>query len=178
MVQAVTGRPLPRNVDMAIASFDPMPQNQINFNNIREVLGEFFRDHLRVRVRDIQPCPFGQAYVKFDRISDHDLLGSSSPHPFGDVNVHLTKHDTSPNHRRVQYNHKCWLILIGFPLDYWSKEHIAASISSFAKLEVWEQDLDHLSRVMIKAKVVDLVSVPKWIVISEGGNFEGESWTV
>ncbi|TVU18871.1 hypothetical protein EJB05_34988, partial [Eragrostis curvula] len=63
-------------------------------------------------------------------------------------------------------------------LDYWTKYHIQAAIASFGKLEVWEEDLAHLSRVMIKAKVVNLTSIPKWIVISEGDNFEGDTWTV
>ncbi|TVU16793.1 hypothetical protein EJB05_36948, partial [Eragrostis curvula] len=178
MVCAIGGRRPPRNEDMAIVAIDPMPMQHVHFNNIRDVLGEFFRDHMRVKVRDIQPCPFAQAYVRFDRISDRDRLVLASPHLFDNVYIYLANHDKGPNRRRVQYNHECWLILIGFPLDYWTREHIATAISSFGKLEVWEQDLDNLARVMIKAKVVDLVSVPKWIVISEGGNQEGESWTV
>lgn len=70
------------------------------------------------------------------------------------------------------------MILIGFPLDFWTRQHIETAISAFGKLEVWEPDLDHLSRVLIKAKVVDLPSVPKWIVISEGDGMLGDTWTV
>ncbi|GJN16246.1 hypothetical protein PR202_gb03292 [Eleusine coracana subsp. coracana] len=178
MVQVIGGRPPPCNEDMAIVAIDPMPLQQAPFANIREVLGEFFRDHIRVRVIDMQPCPFGQAYVRFDRISDRDVLVDSSPHQFGDVFVYLAKHNRGPNHTMVQYNHECWLILIGFPLDYWTRPHIESAISAFGKLEVWEQDLNHLSRVLIKARVLDITLVPKWIVISEGDGMQGETWIV
>lgn len=107
MVCTIGGRPPPRNEDMAIVSIDPMSFHHINFANVREVLGEFFRDHLCVRVTDIQPCPFAQANMHFDRISERDILIDTSPHQFGDVNVYLAKHDKGPNHRRVQYNQEC-----------------------------------------------------------------------
>lgn len=178
MVRVIGGRVPRRNEDMAIVSIDPMPLHQAHFANIREVMGEFFRDHLRVRVTNIQPCPFGKAYVRFDRISDSDLLVDSSPHTFGDVHVYLAKHNRGPNHRLIQYSHECWLILIGFPLDYWSRQHIETAISTFGKLEDWEQDMDNLARVLIKAKVIDLPSVPKWLIISEGDGMQGETWTV
>ncbi|TVU49530.1 hypothetical protein EJB05_00843, partial [Eragrostis curvula] len=178
MVRVVGPRQLPRNEDVAIVAIDPMPLHQVAFTNIRNVLGEFFRDRMRVRVTDIQPCPFAQAYVRFDRISDRDRLIGASPIPFDDVEVYLARHDRGPNHRRVEFNHVCWLLLIGFPLDYWSRQNIETPIASFGRLQVWEQDLDHLSRVMIKARVISLASVPKWIVLSEGDDFRGETWTV
>ncbi|TVU49835.1 hypothetical protein EJB05_01173, partial [Eragrostis curvula] len=178
MVRVVGPRPPPHNEDMAIVAIDPMPLHAAQFANIREVLGEFFHDVVRVRVVDIQPCPFAQAYVRFDRFSDRDRLIGLSPIPFGNVDVYLPAHDQGPNHRRVQFNHVCWLLLIGFPLDYWSRQHIETAIASFGRLQAWEEDRAHLSRVLIKARVIDLPSVPKWIVISQGDDFRGDTSTV
>lgn len=35
-----------------------------------------------------------------------------------------------------------------------------------------------MARIIIRARVLNLESVPQWIVISDGDNFQGESWTV
>lgn len=42
---------------------------------------------------------------------------------------------------------------------------------------VWEEDHNHLARVLVKAKVVDLEDVPWFILFIEADDFEGKSWT-
>lgn len=69
-------------------------------------------------------------------------------------------------------------MLIGFPLDYWSISYIQDAIKSFGKLLVWEKDLNNLSRIIIKARVLDLDQVPKSTQITDGDGFLSESWTV
>lgn len=67
-------------------------------------------------------------------------------------------------------------MLIGFPLDFWSQPNLEKVIGSFVKLMVRE-DHNHLVRVLVKAKVVDLKDVPWFILLTEADDFEGESWT-
>lgn len=63
------------------------------------------------------------------------------------------------------FNRECWLMLVGFPLDYWSVGHISKSnaIKNFGTLLVWEKDLNNLARTITKARVIDLENVPKSI---------------
>jgi hypothetical protein len=40
------------------------------------------------------------------------------------------------------------------------------------------KDLDHRTRMIVRAKVVDLESVPHFIVLSKPEGFDSESWTI
>jgi hypothetical protein len=61
------------------------------------------------------------------------------------------------------------MMLLGFPLDYWNNDSIQNTLGSFGGLIMWENDRDHLARLMVRARVSDLTEV-------EG--FQEESWTV
>jgi hypothetical protein len=71
-----------RHEEYAIATIQPMPEGQVLFDNIRDVLEDFFANVARVGVRDVQKCPFGQAYVRFAHFRDRDRLVAHSPHQF------------------------------------------------------------------------------------------------
>ena len=73
--------------------------------------------------------------------------------------------------------HDVWLMLLGFNVDYWEQKDVEKAISDFGKLIAWEEDPNYLSRIIVKARVVDLTEIPWLIVCSEGENFEGKSWT-
>jgi hypothetical protein len=68
-------------------------------------------------------------------------------------------------------------MLIGYPPDYRSNEEISDTIKSFGRLLFWQRD-NVLARIIIKARVTDLIDIPHYIIISEGDFFEGVSLTV
>ena len=70
----------------------------------------------------------GQAYVRFTFLHDCDNLISNSPHAFGDVNISFVKHNRGRNWRSVHFNRECWLMLLGFPVDYWEQEFLDSAI--------------------------------------------------
>jgi hypothetical protein len=43
---------------------------------------------------------------------------------------------------------------------------------------MWENDRDHLTRLMVRARASDLQDVPYFIVVIEAEGFQSESWTV
>lgn len=102
------GRQTRLNSDLAIVTIDPVPNHQVSFNGIRNVLDDFLRDHMRIGFRSIQPCPFGQAYVRFAFYHDRDRLIHDSPHVYGDVRISFVEHDKGWNHKRVTMNHEVW----------------------------------------------------------------------
>jgi hypothetical protein len=175
-----TPRVVPRNEDLAIVTVSPLPAAQVPFGEIRDVILGLFFGQYGLQIRDVQKCSFGpgQAYVRFARISDRDGVIAHSPHHFNGFNLEVTRHNRKANVRRVNFNRECWLMLIGFPLDYRSNEEIGDTIKSFGRLLFWQND-NILSRVIIKARVTDLQDVPHYIIIiSKGDFFEGISLTV
>ncbi|RLN04023.1 hypothetical protein C2845_PM13G18110 [Panicum miliaceum] len=178
VVRAVATRPRRRNEDLAIFTIEPFSGNLVSFQNIREVVHEFIVDHLRIEIVDIQPCHLGQAYVRFSFFHDCDNLIRNSPHVFDDVSISFVKHNRGKNWRSVQFNRECWLMLMGFPVDYWEREYIDNAICTLGKVLSWEQDMTKLSRLIVKARVLDLESMPQFIILSDAEGFHGESWTI
>lgn len=48
----------------------------------------------------------------------------------------------------------------------------------FGKAINWVNDLDHLTRLLVRARVVNLESIPHFIVFSDTVGYEGDSWTI
>jgi hypothetical protein len=120
----------------------------------------------------------GQALVRFENIFDHDMLVNNNLHPYGGVNFHVVLYNATRNWRVVQFNQECWLMLIGFPLDYWNTDSIQNALASFGRMIMWENDREHLARLMVRVRVNDLREVPYFLVGTEAEGFQGESWTV
>jgi hypothetical protein len=97
MVRAVVCHPQGTHEDYAIVSITPLPTNAIQFGAVQEVIHEFLEHHKRVLVREIQPSHLGQALVRFVGVYDRDDLVINSPHVYGDVQIHLVKHNEGRN---------------------------------------------------------------------------------
>jgi hypothetical protein len=102
----------------AIATITPFPEGLVPFQNVRDVLEEYFTEVARVGFVSLHSCPFGAAYVQFRNVSDRDRLIASSPNQFGDVHISFVKHDEGVNWRGVTFNRDVWLLLVGPPLDH------------------------------------------------------------
>jgi len=51
-------------------------------------------------------------------------------------------------------------------------------LGPFARAVSWDNDTDHLARLIVRAWVVDLESIPHFSVFSDSPNYDGQSWTV
>jgi hypothetical protein len=90
-----------------IVSIDPLPANPLQFNNVREVVEDFFEEHMHMGIRDIQPMHLGQALVRFDNTFDRDMLVNNSPDPYSGVDFHVVRHNAYRNWRAIQFNQEC-----------------------------------------------------------------------
>lgn len=77
--RVVLMRPRPKNHDLAIATIHPLPQQQVSFQAIRNVLGDFLTNVKRTEYTDMQPTHLGQAFVRFRNMYDRDRLIDMSP---------------------------------------------------------------------------------------------------
>jgi hypothetical protein len=178
MTRAVARRQPPLHEDWAILTIQPLPQHEVHFPVVKEIVREFLVQHKGVRVRDIQRSHLGQVLVRFEHIYDRESLVALSPHPYGDAYFSFSKHNEGRNWRLMEYNRECWLMLLGFPLDFWTTDHIQHAIASFGRVLTWEDDSSNLTRLLVKARVRNLEDVPRHIVFTETEGFVGQSWTV
>jgi hypothetical protein len=125
----------------------------------------------------MQKSHLAQALVRFEHIYDRDNLITHSPHPYGDVYFSFLKHNEG-HWKALEYNQECWIMLLGFPLDFWATYHIHNVIASFGKVLTWEDDPSNLSRLLVKARVTDLEDIPKNSVFFETNGFLGQTWTI
>lgn len=171
MARVVVTRPQRNNDDLAIATIEPLPQGQITFNGIREVLLDFLQNERRVPVTDIQPTHLGQAYVRFRNAYHRDQLIQMGTIPFGNVNISFVEHNRGRNWRSFQFNRECCIMLLGFPPDMREDEYVVNTFSSFGRVLSWDKNPAHLSKLLVRARVSELEDVPQFLVISEGEDF-------
>ncbi|XBH56170.1 hypothetical protein VPH35_078074 [Triticum aestivum] len=165
-----------RHEDWAIAFIHPLPADA-PFPNVRDVLEEFIVVHKQLGLRDIQRCPFGEAYVRLTRVRDRDKLVLDSPHEFGDVFISFVRHDEGRNHRRVHFNRTVWLLLTGVPFDFRNTEDLATAVSKFGRLISWDKEDDNMGRIVLKARVMNVEIIAKSMRWSEGDEFEEDGWS-
>lgn len=119
----------------------------------------------------IQPSTLDQALVKFEYLFDRDRVVNGSPHMFNGTRLWFVRHNEGRNHRNVEFNRECcWLMLMGFPLDYWNNASLQSAIGAFGRVLAWEDDQNFLARLIVRARVIDLDRVPQFIVVT---NVEG-----
>lgn len=164
------------NKDLAIATLVPMPQGEVAFVNVREVLMDFLHS-LHLRVKSITQCPFGQAYVPMNSASDRDFLVNRSPHPFDDIHIVFQKHNEGLNWKNFSLNRDVWLLLVGFPADLRSFHEIANATSSFGQLMTWDRVKTTDAAVVVKVKIDMLKDIPISILVFGSAQFRGQSWT-
>ncbi|CAD6253344.1 unnamed protein product [Miscanthus lutarioriparius] len=94
------------------------------------------------------------------------------------VHFSFVRHNQGRNWRSLNFNQECWVILMGLPEDYWEDEFIDTVLRPFARTIRWDSDPDQLTRLIIRARVVDLESIPHFSVFFDGPGYNGQSWTV
>jgi hypothetical protein len=95
-----------------------------------------------------------------------------SPHPFDDVNISFACHNKGRNWRRVNFNREVKLMLLDLHADYW-EEYVEHIVGSFGRLINWSANDRSLARVLVRARVVDLESVPQLISFIDTKGFDG-----
>ena len=61
---------------------------------------------------------------------------------------------------------------MGVPFDYCNTEDIAATIAKWGRIISWEREDALRGKILVKARVTELIDIPKSISWSEGECFE------
>jgi hypothetical protein len=110
-----------------------------------------------------------------------DNLINLNPHFIADRQITFHPHDEAPiNFRRFSFTRRCWILLLGFPLDFMNSDILTQVCAPFAKILYWNNEDVSLARVLVKVLVEDPLEVPRSLVIKMGRELDGmgRSWTV
>lgn len=70
------------------------------------------------------------------------------------------------------------MLLLGYLPDYREDDFVVNTIISFGRVISWVDDGRHLSRILVRERVIDYESILQFLVITNGEEFQGESWIV
>jgi hypothetical protein len=178
MVRTVT-RPQPSaHEDWGIVLVQPLPEHEVNFHFFDDIIREYLLEVRHVQIRSIQCSHLGQDLVRFRFAFDRDNLVALGPQQALGFSFTVIRHNEAWNQRALYFNHECWLLLLGFPLDFWTHEHIQNAIGSFGRVLMWDPDPSNVTRLLVRVRVTSLQEVPQFIVFSVAEGFQGVSWTV
>lgn len=121
MSRVILGAPRRNQADVTITLIELLPQQQVTFQSIRELLEAFLVNHKRVAIHPIQPCPLDQAYVRFHFVHDKDFLIGGELHDYGQYRITFTEHNKGWNNKLITMNCEVCIMLLGFNIDYWIK---------------------------------------------------------
>jgi hypothetical protein len=133
---------------------------------------------VRLHVRNFIIHPHGVGMFKLRNPMQRDNL---NPHFIADRQITFHPHDEAPiNFRRFSFTRKCWILLLGFPLDFKNSDILTQVCAPFAKILYWNNEDVSLARVLVKVLVEDPLEVPRSLVIKMGRELDGmgRSWTV
>jgi hypothetical protein len=168
----------PRHEDLAIASIQPDFPGDHPFATTRHFLRQFMEEETHCTLQIAQRCPLGSAYVRVSSVADRDWLVERSPHLFQGRQISFVEHNKGINHRAFSYNRECWLMLLAYPADLWSDEHIRGAVRDFGVLVDWDKELSSYAALIVKVRVGELHHIPHSCVISHGTGMFAESWAV
>lgn len=98
MVRVVTTRPRAKNNDLAIVTIHPLPEMQVTFQAIHEVVSDFLHER-GIEFKSMQPLHLGQAFVRFCLPYHRDQLIHEGPIHFGNITLSFVEHNKGRNWR-------------------------------------------------------------------------------
>lgn len=169
----VTGCYTAYNEDLAIVKLQPWVHKE-DFTDLESTLRTFFEEMHQVRVADIQPCPLGDAFVRFNSPLEREkFLGPEFS--FGSYSMKVIKHDDGDNARSYDLDRDAWVMILAFPEDLKIGITIAKAISGFGILVDWH---DNLAPVVAKVYLNEFAKIPSSVKVNAGLPQKGCSWTL
>ncbi|CAN6343856.1 unnamed protein product [Urochloa humidicola] len=164
------------NEDLAIAIADPCI-NKDDFGAFAKALQRYLINN-GVHHPEIQHCPIGEAFIRFDSAMQREGFLLGAPRQFLGYHLRFIRHDEGINFRDLPLDRVVWLMLLCFPLD--ARTHVnlvAKSLAGFAQLlHVHNSSSD--SRLVVKALVNKDSDVPDRVTVSAGLSPLAKTWTV
>jgi hypothetical protein len=113
----VSGEPVRHHEQYAIFELEPEPAPTQVMGLLHKV-SAFLEHDFGIRVMSSFPSPLGLGLFQLEDVVRCENLLDASPINFGQWVVTVRKHDEAHNFRTYNYIRECWVMFLGFPLDY------------------------------------------------------------
>ncbi|CAN6179774.1 unnamed protein product [Urochloa humidicola] len=164
------------NDDLAIVVTEPHVAKE-DFWPFARALRRFLLDN-NVREPEIQQCPMGDAFVRFDSALQRESFLMNGPRQFEDYLLSFIRHDEGPNMKDLELDRTAWLMLLCFPPDVKNLMSLVdKSLAGFGQL-LHVHRSSSLARLIVKVLVNQDADVPDSITLSMGTYPRVRSWTV
>jgi hypothetical protein len=80
---------------------------------------------------------------------------------YGDIEPTFIRHNQGKSWRAIDFVDDCWMMMLGFPVDYMTEKHIHNAINDFGRLILWEESQQFPGRVLARARVTNVHEVPQ-----------------
>lgn len=137
---------------------------------------QFMQDEVHVPVRSACIHPLGIGLFQLESVFHRDALFAENPYDIDGVRVRFVRHDQGLNRRDKDYTRYGWILILGFPLDYRTLEHIDQVVSSFGKMLRWYNPPSKLGYVLVKCLYNEAQSVTRSLVFRQGTR-QGSGWS-
>ncbi|CAN6311229.1 unnamed protein product [Urochloa humidicola] len=164
------------NEDLAIAVPEPHVAKE-DFWPFARALRRFLLNN-NVREPEIQQCPMGDAFVRFDSALQRESFLMNGPRQFEDYQLSFIRHDEGPNMKDLELDRTAWLMLLCFLPDVKNLMSLVdKSLAGFGQL-LHVHRSSSLARLIVKVLVNQDADVPDSITLSVGTYPHVRSWTV
>ena len=131
-----------------------------------EEISEFQQQEFPVRINSAFPSPLGLGLFEFGSQLQREVLLDASPIQFAHGLLTVQKHDEALNLRSCHYTRECYLMFLGFPLDYHLVDVIKAAVAPFGRLIHWFDGPNKsrvLHRQLLRVREIDRPLIVQWI---------------
>jgi hypothetical protein len=99
MFWSVSRRLPPMHEDWAIINIHHLPDHEVLFPVVRDVIREYLVEHRRLGVREIQRSHLGKVLVQFQSVLDRDNLVLLGAQQYLDATFTALRHNNAWNHQ-------------------------------------------------------------------------------
>jgi hypothetical protein len=127
----------------------------------------------------VDPRPFAPPGFHHQEVHHRAAMVRAAMHPpWVHEDYAIVSINPLPNHPLQSLPYERWSKNSWCSICMWTNDYIQSALSSFGRLIMWENDRDHLTWLMVCARVSELQDVPYFIVVTEAEGFQAESWNV
>ncbi|CAO2168951.1 unnamed protein product [Urochloa humidicola] len=164
------------NEDLGIALTEPKVAKEDSWP-FTQALRHFLLDN-NVRKPEIQQCPIGEAFIRFDSPMQHETFILGGPRHFEDYQISFIRHDEGPNIKDLELDRSVWLMLLCFPPD--AKNLISPvdkSLAGFGHL-IHVHRSSSVARLIVRVLVNKDADVSDSVTLSVGTFPRVRTWIV
>jgi hypothetical protein len=120
-----------------------------NLGMFMQHLRDFIQEELHLRIVSASRHPFGIEIFDLGSLYQKHGLIAGNLHDVEGIMIHFISHDRVKNFRSISYERKCWILMLGFPLDFMHNFYIHQVVSSFGRLIRWHNSRNIKSYVLV-----------------------------